>query len=72
MLLSIPWAAAPIASTSRSIVRKARGEGYDVRYEEFDGAHTVPPQLAADAMAWFLAGPPQRQSRRRAGLVLDT
>lgn len=47
----------PIDSTSRSIVRKARGEGYDVRYEEFDGAHTVPPQLAADAMAWFLGGP---------------
>ena len=47
----------PIGSTSRSIVRRARGEGYDVRYEEFDGAHTVPPQLAAEAVTWFLAGP---------------
>jgi predicted esterase len=47
----------PVRSTSRSIVRKARAEGYDVRYEEFHGAHAVPPELAAEAVDWFLGGP---------------
>lgn len=45
----------PIVSTSRRIVPIVRREGYDARYEEFDGGHTVPPQFAAEAMRWFLS-----------------
>jgi phospholipase/carboxylesterase len=43
----------PIASTSRRIVPKLRRAGYDVRYEEFDGSHTVPPDVASQAFDWF-------------------
>jgi predicted esterase len=44
----------PIASTSRSIVRELRDDGYDVNYREFDGPHVVPPELAEQAVGWFL------------------
>ena len=44
----------PISSTSRRILRDARREGYDVRYREFDGGHTVPGELAEEAVRWFL------------------
>jgi phospholipase/carboxylesterase len=27
--------------------------GYTVRYREFSGPHTVPPDLAREAFAWF-------------------
>jgi phospholipase/carboxylesterase len=43
----------PIASTSRRIVPKLRRAGYDVRYEEFEGPHTVPPEVASQAFDWF-------------------
>ncbi len=39
--------------TSRRLVPRLRREGYSVRYEEFDGIHTVPPQIAREAVAWF-------------------
>ena len=28
--------------------------GYAVRYREFDGPHTVPPAIAAEAVDWLL------------------
>lgn len=41
-------------SASRRIVGDARRNGYDVRYREFDGGHTVPGELADEAVRWFL------------------
>jgi predicted esterase len=40
---------------SRPIVRRMRDAGYDVRYQEFDGGHTVPPEIAREALAWLTA-----------------
>jgi predicted esterase len=28
--------------------------GYDVTYREFDGPHTVPPDIAREAADWFV------------------
>jgi len=43
----------PVRATSRRIVPSLRGDGYDVAYEEFDGPHTVPPQVARRAVDWL-------------------
>ncbi len=40
--------------TSRRLVPRLRREGYSVRYDEFDGIHTVPPAISREAVAWFL------------------
>ena len=42
-----------IDHTSRRLVPRLRREGYSVRYEEFDGVHTVPPHIAREAVTWF-------------------
>ena len=39
----------PIDRCSRRIVPELRGLGYDVRYREFAGGHTVPPRIAREA-----------------------
>lgn len=44
----------PIEACSRKIVPRVRRAGYRVRYREFDGAHTVPAEIAVEAMDWFL------------------
>ena len=46
----------PIERTSRVIVPRLRGDGYDVTYREFAGGHTVPPEVAAEAVDWLGAG----------------
>jgi phospholipase/carboxylesterase len=43
----------PIDRCSRKIVPQLEREGYDVRYQEFDGPHTVPESVARDALQWF-------------------
>jgi phospholipase/carboxylesterase len=43
----------PITQTSRRILSDLKDYGYAVRYREFDGPHTVPPNLAREAFAWF-------------------
>ena len=45
----------PIDSCSRRIVPKLQDAGYDVRYHEFSGEHTVPPDVAREALDWFLS-----------------
>ncbi|MGH9387578.1 MAG: alpha/beta hydrolase [Vicinamibacterales bacterium] len=42
----------PIDVTSRAIVPKLKGLGYDVTYQEFQGRHTVPPEVARKAFEW--------------------
>jgi predicted esterase len=43
----------PINRTSRDILPRLRQAGYDVRYREFDGTHTVPTDIAREAVDWF-------------------
>lgn len=46
----------PIEACSRKIVPRVKRAGYQVRYREFDGAHTVPTEIAGEAIDWFLEG----------------
>ena len=45
----------PIESASRVIVPELRGAGYDVTYVEYDGMHSVPPAIAAEAVSFMTA-----------------
>ncbi len=47
-----------IDATSRRLVPRFRGAGYDVRYLEFEGGHAVPPDVARTALTWALGGRP--------------
>jgi predicted esterase len=44
----------PIARCGRPVARRLRGAGYDVTFEEFDGAHVVPRPTLARALRWWL------------------
>jgi phospholipase/carboxylesterase len=46
----------PIGKTSRRIVPELERKGYEVRYHEFDGPHTVPKSVAREALEWFTRG----------------
>lgn len=43
----------PIDRCGRRVARVLQHAGYDVNYHEFDGPHTVPPQIASGAVAWL-------------------
>ena len=43
----------PIDQTSHVIVADLKDRGYDVRYREFGGPHTVPRPIAREAFQWF-------------------
>jgi phospholipase/carboxylesterase len=43
----------PIDRCSRALVPRLQSAGYEVIYREFDGPHTVPPEVAAEAFDWF-------------------
>lgn len=47
----------PIDACSRRLVPMLLSANYRVHYEEFDGPHTVPPDLARAAAEWFVASP---------------
>lgn len=42
----------PIDRCSRVIVPALKKRGYDVTFREFAGVHTVPPDVAKEALAW--------------------
>ncbi|HYO16734.1 MAG TPA: phospholipase [Thermoanaerobaculia bacterium] len=44
----------PIDSCSRRLVPRLKRAGYDVLYHEFDGPHTVPEEIAKEALDWFV------------------
>ncbi len=44
----------PIDECSRRIVPALKRSGYNVTYREFEGKHTLPPEIAAEAMRWFM------------------
>lgn len=46
----------PVDPCSRTLVPRLQRAGYDVRYREFDGGHVVPPEIACEAVGWFLDG----------------
>ncbi|HUQ81874.1 MAG TPA: twin-arginine translocation signal domain-containing protein [Gemmatimonadaceae bacterium] len=43
----------PIDQCSRRIVPELQRAKYDVSYQEFDGPHAVPPEMAKAAIAWM-------------------
>ena len=45
-----------IDACSRRIVPALRKGGYKVTYKEFEGKHTLPPEIASEAMKWFMDG----------------
>jgi phospholipase/carboxylesterase len=45
----------PIDRCARPVVRALTGAGYDVRYQEFAGAHVVPPDTVEQGFQWWLA-----------------
>lgn len=44
----------PIDACSRRLVPKLKDAGFEVLYREFDGGHTVPADVAREAIDWFL------------------
>jgi phospholipase/carboxylesterase len=44
----------PIDYCSRRFVPGLRRAGYDVTYQEFDGPHRTPPEIARMGIEWFL------------------
>lgn len=44
----------PVDRCGRRVVRELQHAGYDVDYHEFDGPHTVPPEVASEAVAWLM------------------
>jgi predicted esterase len=44
----------PIEDTSRRLAPELKRAGYEVNFREFDGPHTVPPEMARGAIEWFL------------------
>jgi len=44
----------PIDRCSRRIVADLRRTGHDLRYEEFEGGHVIPPWIARQACEWML------------------
>lgn len=44
----------PIDRCGRRIARALQSAGYDVNYKEFDGEHTVPPEIRDSGLTWLL------------------
>ena len=44
----------PIKVCSRRIVPRLQRAGYHPQYREFEGGHEVPPEIAREAVRWFL------------------
>ncbi len=45
----------PIERCSRRIAPQLKRGGYEVLYREFDGAHTIPHEIALESVRWFEA-----------------
>lgn len=44
----------PFEGSSQRLVPQLKQAGYNVKFEEFDGPHGVPPEIARHAIEWFL------------------
>jgi predicted esterase len=45
----------PLGRCSQRIVSRLEHDGYDVRFEEFEGGHSVPPTVARQAVDWIIS-----------------
>ena len=45
----------PIDEASGQRVARLERDGYEVRFRKFDGGHEVPPEVAREAVEWFVA-----------------
>jgi predicted esterase len=43
----------PIDETSRKFVPRLKALNYDVTYREYDGRHTLPPEVLREVFEWF-------------------
>jgi len=43
----------PIDDTSRQFVPRLKRLGYDVTYREYDGRHTLPPEILREVIVWM-------------------
>ena len=43
----------PFEGSSRGLAPQLRQGGYKLNFREFDGPHTVPPEVAREAIEWF-------------------
>jgi predicted esterase len=43
----------PIDPCGRKVAHQLHAAGYDVTYEEFEGGHVIPPEVALQAVDWF-------------------
>lgn len=43
----------PIERCSRKLIPQLKRAGYDVLYREFNGAHTIPSDIAQESVRWF-------------------
>lgn len=53
VLHGVSDATLPIERCSRRLVPALENSGYDVTYEEFDGAHEVPDDIKRSAVDWL-------------------
>ena len=44
----------PVDRCGRRVAAQLGRAGYEVRYEEFEGGHVVPPHLVVQGLAWWL------------------
>ncbi len=44
----------PIDRCGRAIAKSLRNDGYSVTLREFPGRHTLPPDVASEAMSWWM------------------
>jgi predicted esterase len=44
----------PFEGSSQRLVPQLKQSGYTVKFQEFDGPHGVPPEIARQAIEWFL------------------
>jgi predicted esterase len=44
----------PIDRCGRAIAKSLKADGYSVTMREFNGRHTLPPDVASEAMAWMM------------------
>ena len=45
----------PMERCSRKLVPQLKNAGYDVLYREFDGPHTIPPDIVRESVQWLTA-----------------
>jgi phospholipase/carboxylesterase len=45
----------PIDQCGRRIAARLKHDGYDLRFDEFDGGHAASPEMREGAMQWFVA-----------------